>query len=63
MPRTAAFNRDTNETKIQVSINLDGGDLLPFEQSDFWDAQDKKNANGESEYAPIHFHTTQSELI
>ena len=25
MPRTATLNRDTNETKIQVSINLDGG--------------------------------------
>jgi imidazoleglycerol-phosphate dehydratase len=49
MPRTCTLNRDTNETKIQVSINLDGGDLSPFEQSDFWDAFDKKNLNGEGE--------------
>lgn len=49
MPRTASLNRDTNETKIQVSINLDGGELPPFESSPFWDAHDKKNGNGETE--------------
>ena len=50
MSRTASLNRDTNETKIQVSINLDGGALKPFEQSDFWDAHDKKNGTAETEY-------------
>jgi imidazoleglycerol-phosphate dehydratase len=49
MPRTACLNRDTNETKIQVSINLDGGELDAYQQSDFWDALDKKNLNGEGE--------------
>jgi imidazoleglycerol-phosphate dehydratase len=28
-PRWAAFARDTNETKIQIAINLDGGALPP----------------------------------
>lgn len=49
MPRTASLNRDTNETKIQVSINLDGGELQAYEHSDFWAALDKKNLNGEGE--------------
>lgn len=49
MPRTATLNRDTNETKIQVSINLDGGELQAYEHSDFWAALDKKNLNGEGE--------------
>lgn len=35
--RSATLNRDTNETKIQLSLNLDGGAL---ESSD--------NANGEA---------------
>ncbi|KAF1966483.1 putative IMIDAZOLEglycerol-phosphate dehydratase [Bimuria novae-zelandiae CBS 107.79] len=51
MPRTASLNRDTNETKIQISINLDGGELKPFEHSAFWEAHDKKNANGETDHA------------
>jgi imidazoleglycerol-phosphate dehydratase len=28
-PRWAALARDTNETKIQLAINLDGGDFPP----------------------------------
>lgn len=32
--RTASISRITNETKIQVSLSLDGGALLPFEASD-----------------------------
>lgn len=28
-PRWAALARDTNETKIQMAINLDGGDFPP----------------------------------
>lgn len=31
--RTAAINRDTNETKIKVAINLDGGELPAIEAS------------------------------
>ncbi|KAJ4330440.1 imidazoleglycerol-phosphate dehydratase [Didymella glomerata] len=49
MPRSATLNKDTNETKIQVSINLDGGELPAYEHSDFWAAYDKKNLNGEGE--------------
>ncbi|KAF1957621.1 imidazoleglycerol-phosphate dehydratase [Byssothecium circinans] len=47
MPRTCTLNRDTNETKIQVSLNLDGGELPPYEPSDFWAAHDAKAPNGE----------------
>jgi imidazoleglycerol-phosphate dehydratase len=49
-PRSATLNRDTNETKIQISLNIDGGELDAFPQSDFWDAIDAKKegqANGE----------------
>jgi imidazoleglycerol-phosphate dehydratase len=45
MPRTATLNRDTNETKIQVSLNLDGGELPAFSPSPFWDALDAKAQN------------------
>jgi imidazoleglycerol-phosphate dehydratase len=27
MPRVASINRDTNETKVQIILNLDGGAL------------------------------------
>ncbi|KAF2639074.1 IGPD-domain-containing protein [Massarina eburnea CBS 473.64] len=45
MPRTSTLNRDTNETKIQVSLNLDGGALTPYQESAFWDALDAQNAS------------------
>lgn len=32
-PRTASISRVTNETKIQVSLSLDGGVLPPYEPS------------------------------
>ena len=32
-PRTAVLSRNTNETKIQVSLSLDGGPLPPYEPS------------------------------
>lgn len=32
--RSATINRDTNETKIQLSINLDGGALPEIEGAD-----------------------------
>jgi imidazoleglycerol-phosphate dehydratase len=44
-PRSTAFNRDTNETKIQVSLNIDGGALEPFQSSEFWD---NLESNGET---------------
>ncbi|QKX60029.1 uncharacterized protein TRUGW13939_07171 [Talaromyces rugulosus] len=36
--RTASISRITNETKIQVSLSLDGGALLPFGASDHFPA-------------------------
>lgn len=48
MPRSCTLNRDTNETKIQVSLNLDGGALPAYEPSSFWTAHDEHNANGSS---------------
>ena len=49
MARSSTLNRDTNETKIQVSLNLDGGALDAYAQSDFWDAIDKANKSSEGE--------------
>lgn len=40
MPRSTSLNRDTNETKIQLSLNLDGGSLPAFQPSKFWDKID-----------------------
>ncbi|KAF2474044.1 IGPD-domain-containing protein [Lindgomyces ingoldianus] len=48
MARSASLNRDTNETKIQISLNLDGGTLEPFQASKFWDAIDAQQTNGET---------------
>jgi imidazoleglycerol-phosphate dehydratase len=36
--RTSSISRITNETKIQCSLSLDGGPLLPFEPSPHFDA-------------------------
>lgn len=33
MQRTSSITRLTNETKIQISLSLDGGILLPYEQT------------------------------
>ena len=60
MPRSATLNRDTNETKIQISLNLDGGDLEAFQQSDFWDRIDKEQVNGEKDHAS---QTSKSQII
>jgi imidazoleglycerol-phosphate dehydratase len=32
-PRTTSLSRITNETQVQVSLSLDGGALLPYEES------------------------------
>ncbi|KAJ5279961.1 Imidazoleglycerol-phosphate dehydratase [Penicillium angulare] len=36
--RTAVVSRVTNETKIQVSLSLDGGVLPPYEPTTHWEA-------------------------
>jgi imidazoleglycerol-phosphate dehydratase len=36
--RTVSISRITNETKIQVSLSLDGGALLPYEESEHFPA-------------------------
>ena len=51
MPRSATINRDTNETKIQVSLNLDGGALPAFEPSPFWDARDAASSDSAKDHA------------
>ena len=43
-PRWTAFTRDTNETKIQLAINLDGGAFPPETDS-------RLTANGEEGHA------------
>ncbi|KAF2175289.1 IGPD-domain-containing protein [Zopfia rhizophila CBS 207.26] len=43
MARSTSINRDTNETKIQLSLNIDGGELEPLQPSEFWDKIDSQN--------------------
>ncbi|KAF2731100.1 imidazoleglycerol-phosphate dehydratase [Polyplosphaeria fusca] len=59
MPRSTTINRDTNETKIQISLNIDGGELEPFESSSFWDAIDKDAASA-STNGDAKAHATQN---
>jgi imidazoleglycerol-phosphate dehydratase len=40
MPRSTSLNRETNETKVQIALNLDGGELPALESSPFWDKID-----------------------
>ncbi|KAK5000250.1 imidazoleglycerol-phosphate dehydratase [Elasticomyces elasticus] len=54
-PRNASINRDTNETKIQLSLNLDGG-ALEDPQSD---NNDQQNGDGKSHAAQ----TSKSQTI
>ncbi|KAF7586265.1 imidazoleglycerol-phosphate dehydratase [Aspergillus hancockii] len=43
--RTASITRVTNETKIQISLSLDGGALLPYEPTEHFPApEDPKEA-------------------
>ena len=37
--RTALINRTTNETKVQVSLSLDGGPLNPLPDSDHFSGE------------------------
>ncbi|KAF2262044.1 imidazole glycerol phosphate dehydratase [Lojkania enalia] len=63
MPRTASLNRDTNETKIQLSLNLDGGSVEPYAPSDYWDAIDQKAINGENEAKAHAMQKTGAQII
>ncbi|KAF2750312.1 IGPD-domain-containing protein [Sporormia fimetaria CBS 119925] len=49
--RTATISRDTNETKVQISLNIDGGALDAFPQSDFWDKIDAAKSDEEKDHA------------
>ncbi|PVH94993.1 imidazoleglycerol-phosphate dehydratase [Periconia macrospinosa] len=54
--RTATISRDTNETKIQVSLSLDGGPLPAYASNPYWDAYDAS----QKEEAQKSEHATQS---
>jgi len=59
--RSTSLNRDTNETKIQLSLNLDGGALEPFQPSEFWDNLEK---NGEVKKSSGHAaQSSKSQII
>jgi imidazoleglycerol-phosphate dehydratase len=45
-PRSTVLSRDTNETKIQLTLNIDGGALEPYPQSAFWDKIDADSGEG-----------------
>jgi imidazoleglycerol-phosphate dehydratase len=49
--RTATISRDTNETKVQISLNLDGGSLEPFPSSAFWDKIDAETKDSDKDHA------------
>jgi imidazoleglycerol-phosphate dehydratase len=49
--RTATISRDTNETKVQISLNLDGGALEPFPASDFWAKIDAESKDDGKDHA------------
>lgn len=44
-PRWTALSRDTNETKIQLALNLDGGELPPDTDSRLLSNGDKKGGH------------------
>jgi imidazoleglycerol-phosphate dehydratase len=60
--RTAAISRDTNETKVQISLNIDGGELEPYPQSDFWDKIDRE-LNGSAEEKDHAAQKSKSQII
>lgn len=58
--RTCALSRNTNETKIQISLSLDGGLLSPFEPSEhFPSTPDTSTAPGTTIPLPSSRHATQ----
>lgn len=50
--RTASINRDTNETKIQVSLSLDGGPLEAFSETN-GEAKDHASQSSKSQTIEI----------
>jgi imidazoleglycerol-phosphate dehydratase len=60
--RTAAISRDTNETKVQISLNIDGGELEAYPQSDFWDKIDKE-VNGNADEKDHAAQKSKSQVI
>jgi len=54
--RTATINRDTNETKIQLSLSLDGGALDPL-PSALTNGEAKTHASQNSSSQTIHIDT------
>lgn len=61
--RTHTLSRITNETKVQISISLDGGSLLPFEASEHFpepiSAAQKQSHPGVEFPLPKSHHATQ----
>jgi imidazoleglycerol-phosphate dehydratase len=55
--RQATLNRDTNETKIQLSLNLDGGALETTEGSAETNGEDKSHASQSSKSQQISIDT------
>ncbi|KAI1325343.1 imidazoleglycerol-phosphate dehydratase [Xylariaceae sp. FL0255] len=56
-PRWAAFARDTNETKIQLALNLDGGDFPPETDARLKDAVKEGHASQASKSQTISVNT------
>ncbi|CAP72854.1 uncharacterized protein PODANS_2_2860, partial [Podospora anserina S mat+] len=53
-PRWAAFARDTNETKIQLSLNLDGGRFHPDTDARLFKGQDHASQTSKSQTISIN---------
>ena len=56
-PRWAALARDTNETKIQMALNLDGGDFPPDTDSRLLSDKDESHASQASKSQTISVNT------
>ncbi|CRJ83563.1 imidazoleglycerol-phosphate dehydratase [Verticillium nonalfalfae] len=56
-PRWAAMARDTNETKIQIALNLDGGDFPPDTDSRLTSAKEEGHASQASKSQIISVNT------
>ncbi|KAI9878733.1 MAG: imidazoleglycerol-phosphate dehydratase [Pleopsidium flavum] len=66
--RTANLNRDTNETKIQVSLNLDGGTLEPLPSSSHFpelnaEAKTHASQSSASQQQVDDHHTTEDTFL
>lgn len=56
-PRWAALARDTNETKIQLALNLDGGEFPPETDARLKTATEESHASQASKTQSISIHT------